>query len=98
MTLGGDHSLSLGTLHGHAQAQPDVCVVWVDAHADLNPPLASMSGNIHGMVLSFLMHGLQEYIPVIPGLEWVKPCFKPQDIAYVGLRDIDPGERYATRP
>jgi len=94
LSLGGDHSMTLGTLYGHAQVNRDLKVVWVDAHADINPPLASMSGNIHGMVLSFLIHELQDFVPKVPGLEWVKPIISAKDIAYIGLRDIDAAERY----
>lgn len=94
LTLGGDHSMTIGTLFGHAQVKPDLKVVWVDAHADINPPLASMSGNIHGMVLSFLTHELRDFVPKVPGLEWVKPIIHAKDIAYIGLRDIDAAERY----
>ena len=65
--------MSLGTIHGHAKAKSDLALVWVDAHADLNPPLASISGNIHGMPLSFLTHELDEYIPKVEGFEWLKP-------------------------
>lgn len=94
LTLGGDHSMSIGTVYGHAQAEKDMTVVWVDAHADINPPLASMSGNIHGMVLSFLVHELREYVPKVAGFEWLKSCINAKDITYIGLRDIDPAERY----
>ena len=65
--------MSVGTVHGHMQEKPNMKLVWVDAHADINPPLSSTSGNIHGMVLSFLIHELQEFIPAVPGFEWLKP-------------------------
>ena len=52
LALGGDHSVALGTVHGHAQVEPDMCVIWIDAHTDIHSPLTSNSGNIHGMVLS----------------------------------------------
>jgi arginase len=94
LTLGGDHSLSIGTVHGHAQVEPDMCLFWIDAHSDINPPHASTSGNIHGMVLTFLTHQLQEYMPTIPGFEWVKPCINAKDMCFIGLRDLDPAERY----
>ncbi|ELU03494.1 hypothetical protein CAPTEDRAFT_151997 [Capitella teleta] len=93
LTLGGDHSLSIGTVHGHAMAEPNMCLIWVDAHSDINTPMASPSGNIHGMVLSFLAKELQKYVPRVPGMEWVKPCLSTKDIAFIGLRDLDPAER-----
>ncbi|XP_013421375.1 arginase, hepatic isoform X2 [Lingula anatina] len=97
LTLGGDHSLSIGTIHGHAAAEKNMCLVWVDAHADINTPLTSPSGNVHGMALSFLVKELKEYIPQIPHFEWIKPCISAKDIAYIGLRDLDPGELWIVR-
>jgi arginase len=94
VALGGDHSLTIGSLHGHARAEPNMCVVWVDAHADINLPHYSPSGNLHGMVLSFVVRELKDYMPVIPGFEWIKPCLSVQDIAYIGLRDLDQFESY----
>ncbi|BFZ13678.1 hypothetical protein BsWGS_16717 [Bradybaena similaris] len=93
LTLGGDHSMGIGSILGHAQVQPDLVVVWVDAHADINTPLTSSSGNIHGMPLSFLVRELQDYIPKLPGFEWCSPCISIRDIVYIGLRDVDPAER-----
>jgi len=49
LTVGGDHSIGFGTVHGILKARPDTVVVWVDAHADINTPLSSPSGNLHGM-------------------------------------------------
>lgn len=48
LTLGGDHSIALGTLAGVLRARPDSRVLWVDAHADINSPEGSPSGNMHG--------------------------------------------------
>ncbi|GFS11477.1 arginase [Elysia marginata] len=93
LVLGGDHSLGIGSIHGHAQAQPDVVIVWVDAHADLNTPMSSSSGNMHGMPLSFLIRELVEFMPQTPGLDWCKPCLSAKDVVYIGLRDVDPAER-----
>uniref|UniRef100_A0A8C5M9G8 Arginase n=1 Tax=Leptobrachium leishanense TaxID=445787 RepID=A0A8C5M9G8_9ANUR len=94
LTLGGDHSLALGTISGHAKIHPDLCVVWVDAHSDINTPLTTMSGNLHGQPVSFLIKELKDKIPAVPGFSWVKPCLSAKDIVYIGLRDIDPGEHY----
>ncbi|XP_063803878.1 arginase-2, mitochondrial isoform X4 [Pseudophryne corroboree] len=60
ITLGGDHSLALGSISGHAQHCSDLCVVWVDAHADINTPLTTSSGNLHGQPVSFLLRELQD--------------------------------------
>jgi arginase len=83
--LGGDHTLGLGSIHGHMQAKPDIAVIWVDAHADLNPPSASPSGNIHGMPLSFLIKEVQEYMPQLPGFEWVKPWYESSTICVISV-------------
>ncbi|XP_002739242.1 arginase-1-like [Saccoglossus kowalevskii] len=94
ISLGGDHAMSIGTLHGHATARPDMCVLWIDAHVDINTPLTSMTGNIHGTPVSFVVHELKDYVPVLPGFEWMNTCIHAKDIAFIGVRDIDPGERY----
>lgn len=48
LTLGGDHSIAMGTLAGVLRGRPDTRVLWVDAHADINSPKGSPSGNMHG--------------------------------------------------
>ena len=50
--LGGDHSVAIGTLGGMARARGTGGVLWIDAHADLNDPESSPSGNVHGMPLA----------------------------------------------
>lgn len=93
LNLGGDHTVAIGTIHGHLKAEPDAVVVWVDAHADINPPPASESGNIHGMPLSFLVHEMAPYMPQVPGFEWIQPCLHAKNLAYIGIRDLDPAEK-----
>jgi len=89
VTLGGDHSLAMGTISGTLEAYPDACVIWVDAHADINTAETTGSGNIHGMPVAFLL-GLGS---TIPEFAWVKPVLKPERIVYIGLRDVDAGEK-----
>ncbi|KAJ6618883.1 hypothetical protein B0H10DRAFT_2217372 [Mycena sp. CBHHK59/15] len=89
VTLGGDHSLAMGTISGTLDAHPDACVIWIDAHADINTAESTDSGNIHGMPVSFLL-GLGG---PIPEFAWVKPVLKPERIVYIGLRDVDAGEK-----
>lgn len=93
LTLGGDHSIALGSLAGILSVRPQTGVVWVDAHADINTPASSLSGNMHGMPLGFLT-GLANPTAV-PGCEWLAnvPRLKPEQLAYVGLRDVDREER-----
>ncbi|KAM6951346.1 arginase-1 [Aplochiton taeniatus] len=92
--LGGDHSLAIGSIHGHAAARNDLSVVWVDAHADINTPLTSPTGNIHGQPMSYLIRELHSKIPALPNFSWIKPCISAKDIVYIGLRDVDPGEHF----
>ncbi|KAJ7940197.1 Ureohydrolase [Mycena leptocephala] len=89
VTLGGDHSLAMGTISGTLDAHPDACVIWIDAHADINTAESTGSGNIHGMPVSFLL-GLGS---PVSEFAWVKPVLKPERIVYIGLRDVDAGEK-----
>lgn len=60
-------SLAIGSIHGHAAAVGELSVVWVDAHADINTPLTSATGNIHGQSVSYLLHELRSKVssPVV---------------------------------
>lgn len=88
VTIGGDHSLAMGTISGTLSQYPDACIVWIDAHADINTVESTTSGNIHGMPVSFLL-GLSK----ISEFDWVKADLKPNKIVYIGLRDVDAGEK-----
>ncbi|KAM3871000.1 arginase-2, mitochondrial [Diretmus argenteus] len=90
--LGGDHSLAIGSVGGHIQQCPDLCLIWVDAHADVNTPMTSPSGNLHGQPVAFMLKELQDKMPDIPGFSWMKPSLSSRDLVYIGLRDVDPGE------
>lgn len=89
VVLGGDHSLAMGTIGGTLEVYPDACVIWVDAHADINTPETSESGNIHGMPLSFLLGIAGD----VPEFSWVKPVLKANRLVYIGLRDVDVEEK-----
>ena len=97
LILGGDHSIAIGTLAGILRARPDTGIIWVDAHADLNTPETSGSGNFHGMPLGLLMdHPEGNYdFSTLPGFEFLVdgPRINPKQLVYVGLRDVDPMER-----
>jgi arginase len=96
LILGGDHSIGIGSLAGILHTVPDTGVIWVDAHADLNTPAISESGNMHGMPLGMLMEGVCPKESV-PGFEWLQETYttrlSPKNLVYVGLRDVDPAER-----
>ncbi|WP_255167063.1 arginase [Natrononativus amylolyticus] len=92
LVLGGDHSISIGTMSGSAR-EADLGVIWFDAHADLNTPETSPSGNVHGMPLAAALgKGL------FGELEWARaPRVREESVVYVGLRSIDDREREAIR-
>ena len=95
LQIGGDHSMAIGTISGVARAVKerlgqDLKVIWVDAHSDINTPQTTETGNLHGMPLSFLTGMVKEKIE---GLEWIEPCLKPENLVFIGLRDVDKGER-----
>ncbi|XP_058238651.1 arginase-2, mitochondrial [Hemibagrus wyckioides] len=92
LMLGGDHSLAIGSVAGHALQRPDLCLIWVDAHADINTPMTSPSGNLHGQPVAFMLKELQDKMPAVPGFLWMKPFLTARDLVYIGLRDVDPGE------
>ncbi|KAK2101193.1 Amino-acid acetyltransferase, mitochondrial [Saguinus oedipus] len=94
VTLGGDHSLAIGTISGHARHCSDLCVIWVDAHADINRPLTTSSGNLHGKPVSSLLKELQDKVPQLQGFSWIKPCISSPSIAYIALRDVDTPEHF----
>jgi arginase len=84
--LGGDHATAIGSVFGHAMAQRQMrnlpedgshaplAVLWIDAHADINTPLTTATGNLHGCPVSFLLHEMSPYIPHdLPGFEWIRP-------------------------
>ncbi|KAH3680638.1 hypothetical protein WICMUC_000195 [Wickerhamomyces mucosus] len=91
LTIGGDHSIAIGTVAGSFTKYPNAGLIWVDAHADINTPKTTISGNLHGCPVSFLMGLDSEFYP--PELQWVPKVLKPNKIVYIGLRDVDPMER-----
>jgi len=99
LQLGGDHSIGIGSLAGVLRCRPDTGVLWVDAHADLNIPEISESGNMHGMPVGLMMEGVSPDLSKMPGMEWLVdgPRLKPDSIVYIGLRDVDAAERSIIR-
>jgi arginase len=94
IVLGGDHSLSMGSVNGVArhcrEAARELFVLWLDAHADFNTPETSPSGNMHGMSLAMLSGE--------PGLDAVladhpRALVKPANIHLFGIRSLDRDER-----
>ena len=91
LVLGGDHSLSIGSLSALLGLYPDLKVLWVDAHGDMNTPKTSPTGSLHGMPLAAMMGWFR--LNAQEGMEWFTPRLKPENLALIGVRDLDPGER-----
>lgn len=98
VVLGGDHSLSAGSVAGAATAMAEggqrLGVIWLDAHGDINTPESSLSGNVHGMPVAHLL-GLGD--AAMASIATPAPALHAQDIVYVGLRDVDLAEREEIR-
>ncbi len=68
LVLGGDHSLSVGTVSGVRQVHPNTGIIWLDAHGDFNTPDTTPSGNVHGMSLAALLGlGAEELVACSDG-------------------------------
>ncbi|MBI3242608.1 MAG: arginase [Chloroflexi bacterium] len=92
--LGGDHSISIGTVSAMDTHGENVGVIWVDAHGDFNTPDITPSGNVHGMALAALLgRGPAELTDIgRPGAK-----LKPSEAVIIGARDLDAQERVALR-
>lgn len=98
LILGGDHSVALGTFSGISSyfrgKSEEIGLIWFDAHADMNTPDTSPSGNLHGMPLAALF-GKGDASLV--GLHDFAPKLNPKFFAHVGGRDFDLGEKKMIR-
>ena len=103
LVLGGDHSVAIGTVSGMAahfrkrsrlagqdQNHEKLGLIWIDAHADMNTPESSPSGNVHGMPLACIA-GLGP--AELTGIGGFAPKVDPASISIVGLRSVDDIER-----
>jgi arginase len=83
LVLGGDHSIAIGTLAGVSRARGRAPgIIWVDAHGDINTPITSPTGNVHGMPVHFALQA---------------QSVTPERMVFIGLRDVDEGEKRAIR-
>jgi arginase len=94
IVLGGDHSIAVGTVSGvshHFRRRGErIGLIWLDAHADMNTPETSPSGNVHGMPLACIAGmGPSEMVDLFG----YRPKVDPRNIAIVGLRDVDQLEK-----
>jgi arginase len=98
LVLGGDHSIAIGSLAGVSshcrETKQSLGLIWFDAHADMNTPETSPSGNIHGMPLAVVLGYGAPQLTEVAGFS---PKLDPRFCAHVGARDIDIGERELIR-
>jgi arginase len=94
IVLGGDHSLAIGALAGVVRVKGPQGVIWIDAHADINTPASSPTGNVHGMPMAAALGDLQDlFDPTV----FPVPAVDAARAVFIGLRDLDPGEKRAIR-
>jgi arginase len=98
LVLGGDHSAAIGTVAGMSRHLgkngQKLGLLWIDAHADMNTPQSSPSGNVHGMPLACI---IGQGPPELTGIAGRMPMVDPQNVAIVGLRSVDDIERFNVR-
>jgi arginase len=98
LVVGGDHSIAIGSFAGAAsyfkKRDETLGLIWFDAHADMNTPDTTPSGNIHGMPLASL---LGFGAPELTNVAGFAPKLDPSLCVHIGARDIDPGERELIR-
>jgi arginase len=97
--MGGDHSLSMGSVNGVARYWQEekgrpLFVLWLDAHADYNTPDTTITGNMHGMSAAFLCGepGLDNLLGGI-----MRASIGPDQLDLFGIRSIDPLEKQLVR-
>jgi arginase len=98
LVLGGDHSVAVGTISGISRhfrnRQAPIGLIWIDAHADMNTPATSPTGNVHGMPLSCVIGLGPKELTHIGGYA---PKVEPTRVALIGLRSVDDIERFNVR-
>ncbi len=94
LVLGGDHSVAIGSVSGMTKRfrkqRANLGLVWIDAHADMNTPETTPSGNVHGMPLACLIGMGPRALTHLGGFS---PKIAPRNIALVGVREVDQLEK-----
>ena len=98
LMMGGDHCLAIGSISAVArhvrQRGQKLCVLWLDAHTDVNTDATSPSGNIHGMPVSCLLgHGPS----ALTGWSGEPAALSHDAIRFLGIRSVDSAEKQAIR-
>jgi len=94
VSLGGDHSLAMGSVAGVArhfkEREQRLGVIWFDAHGDMNTPASTNSGNVHGMSLAHLLGMGDERLASVGGF---RGKVRPENVSLIGVRDLDAREK-----
>lgn len=88
LTIGGDHSLGLGTVAGSLQHDENIGLIWFDAHGDINTEAGSPTGNVHGMPIAALMGLCQSELKDVSS-----HLLNPKHVFWIGARSLDKGEK-----
>ncbi|GDY01123.1 arginase [Planctomycetota bacterium] len=98
LVMGGDHSIAIGTIAGvvehYRNQQQTIGLIWIDAHADMNTPEISPTGNIHGMPLATV---LGQGHPRLVQMGGFSPKVQKENVCLIGIRDLDAHERAVVR-
>jgi arginase len=98
LVLGGDHSLASGSVAASSdfvkRENRPLGLIWVDAHADMNTPASSTSGNVHGMPLASLLGWEPAELSRIGGFS---PKVAPEQTVLIGIRNLDEREKEIVR-
>lgn len=89
ITIGGDHSIAIGSVAGASKYYENMAIIWIDAHADLNTDKTSLSHNIHGMPLAI---SLNEGETSLCNTLYKGQKVKPENIYHIGARDVELAE------
>ena len=95
--IGGDHSLSAGSMTGLARRASEddreLFVLWLDSHPDFHTLTTTTSGNLHGVPMAYAtgLDGFEGYFPPLAA------ALKPQNVCMMGIRSVDPAERAALK-
>lgn len=88
LIIGGDHSISIGSISAISEKYEDLGVIWYDAHLDMNTDKTTPSGNIHGMSLAVLLgYGANSLVSL------VKKKIDPRRVVVIGAHSMDEGEK-----
>jgi arginase len=97
VAIGGDHAIAIGSIAGAARTCERLGVLWIDTHPDINTPATSFSGHLHGMPMAVATGIAAADLPELCALGETIPAVRPEDVCYLGIRDIDMAERRLIR-